>query len=215
MIDKANNRRNPEVDLYLAEGCGRCPLWRTPDCKVHPWQEELAILRTILLDSALTEEVKWKVPCYTFEGSNIPIMSAFKEYCSLSFFKGALLKDPNGILEKPSENTQAGRLLRFTDVQQIVALKPTIKAYIEEAIAVEKAGLDVKYKETTDFVIPEELINKLDEDPDFRTAFEALTPGRQRGYLLHFSAPKQAKTRAARVEKYRQKIFDGKGVHDR
>jgi len=215
MIDKATKGSNPEVDLYLAEGCGRCPLWRTPACKVHPWQEELALLRTILLGSALTEEVKWKVPCYTFKGSNVLILSAFKEYCSISFFKGALLKDAHGILEKPGENTQGGRLIRFTDLQKIETLKPMISAYIEEAVAVEKAGLTVTYKATADFEIPDELVDQFDEDPDFRTAFEALTPGRQRGYLLYFSAPKQAKTRVARVEKYRQKIFDGKGVHDR
>ncbi|MEZ4684065.1 MAG: YdeI/OmpD-associated family protein [Caldilineaceae bacterium] len=215
MTDTATERKNPEVDLYLAEGCGRCPLWRTPDCKVHPWAEELAALRLILLDTALTEELKWKVPCYTFEGNNILIMSAFKEYCSLSFFKGALLQDPEGILEKPGENTQAGRLIRFTDVQRIVDLASTIKVYIAEAIEVEKAGLDVEYKKVSDFDVPDELVDVFDEDPQFREAFDALTPGRQRGYLLHFAGAKQSKTRKARIKKYREQIFDGKGMHDR
>lgn len=215
MTDTTAERKNPEVDLYLTEGCGRCPLWRTPDCKVHPWAEELAALRPILLETELTEELKWKVPCYTFEGSNILIMSAFKEYCSLSFFKGALLKDPEGVLEKPGENTQAGRLIRFTDVQRIVELAPVIKAYVAEAIEVEKAGLDVVYKKTSEFEVPDELVDVFEEDPQFQEAFDALTPGRQRGYLLHFAGAKQSKTRRARIEKYRDQIFDGKGMHDR
>lgn len=215
MTSNNAQRMNPAVDLYLAEGCGRCPLWRTPDCKVHPWQAELAALRTILLDTALREEVKWKVPCYTFEGNNVLILSAFKEYCSLSFFKGALLKDHGGILEKPGENTQAGRLIRFTDVQRIVALESVIKAYVAEAIEVEKAGLDVEYKKTSEFEVPDELVDVFDEDPQFREAFESLTPGRQRGYLLYFSGAKQSKTRVSRIEKYRQQIFEGKGMHDR
>lgn len=203
------------VDDYLAVGCGRCSLGGTPDCKVHNWDEELARLRTILLDTALTEEVKWGVPCYTFEGSNILIMNAFKEYCSLNFFKGALLKDVEGILEKPGENTQAGRLIKFTDVDQIIELEATIKAYVQEAIEVEKAGLEVKYKDTSQFEYPEEFLAKLEDDPDLQAAFEALTPGRQRGYLLYFSGAKQSKTRASRVKKYRRKILDGKGFHDR
>lgn len=215
MTDNRTKRMNPAVDLYFAEGCGRCPLWRTPDCKVHSWQEEMKQLRAILLESALTEEVKWSVPCYTFENHNVSVLSALKEHCVLSFFKGALLKDPAGILEKPGENTQADRVIRFTDVQQIVALEATIKAYIEEAIAVEKAGLTFDYKQTSDFDMPDELIDKFDEDPDFRAAFEALTPGRQRGYLLHFSSAKQAKTRLSRIEKAVPQIFEGKGLHDR
>ncbi len=209
------NDMNPQVDQYLMVGCGRCPLGGTPNCKVHAWPAELAKLRTILLDCGLTEEVKWKVPCYTFQGNNVVVMSALKEYCSLGFFKGALLQDPHGILEKPGENTQAARLIRFTSVQEIVALEPIVKAYLAEAIAVEKAGLTVDFKQIEEFEIPEELVDKFDEDPDLRAAFEALTPGRQRGYLLHFAAPKQAKTRTARIEKYREQIFAGKGLHDR
>lgn len=214
MTDRATNPMNPGVDHYLAEGCGRCPLGGTPQCKVHTWPAVLATLRTILLASELTEEVKWKVPCYTVQGSNVLILSAFKEYCSVSFFKGALLTDPHQILEKPGENSQAARLLRFTDVQQVVALEPIIKAYIAEAIAVEKAALTVAFKTTAEFDIPEELVDQFDADPDFRAAFESLTPGRQRGYLLHFAAPKQAKTRAARIEKYRAQILAGNGLHD-
>ena len=209
------NQMNPQVDQYLMVGCGRCPLGGTPNCKVHAWPAELAKLRTILLDCGLTEEVKWKVPCYTFQGNNVVVMSALKEYCSLGFFKGALLTDPHEILDKPGENTQAARLIRFTSVQQIAALEPIVKAYLAEAIAVEKAGLTVAFKQIEEFDIPEELVDKFDEVPDLRAAFEALTPGRQRGYLLHFSAPKQAKTRAARIEKYREQIFAGKGLHDR
>ena len=206
---------NPAVDLYLAEGCGRCPLWQTPQCKVHDWQVELKALRPILLNCVLTEELKWKMPCYTFENNNVVLMSAFKEYCALSFFKGALLKDPQGILEKPGENTQAARLIRFTNVQQIVDLAPVISAYIAEAIAVEKAGLTVEFKQVDELAIPAELQDKFDDDPAFQMAFEALTPGRQRGYILHFAGAKQSSTRTSRIEKYTQKIFDGQGMYDR
>ena len=206
---------NPAVDLYLAEGCGRCPLWQTPQCKVHDWQVELKALRPILLNCGLTEELKWKMPCYTFENNNVVLMSAFKEYCALSFFKGALLKDPQGILEKPGENTQAARLIRFTNVQQIVDLAPVISAYIAEAIAVEKAGLTVEFKQVDELAIPAELQDKFDDDPAFQMAFEALTPGRQRGYILHFAGAKQSSTRTSRIEKYTQKIFDGQGMYDR
>ena len=206
---------NPAVDLYLAEGCGRCPLWQTPQCKVHDWQVELKALRPILLNCVLTEELKWKMPCYTFENNNVVLMSAFKEYCALSFFKGALLKDPQGILEKPGENTQAARLISFTNVQQIVDLAPVISAYIAEAIAVEKAGLTVEFKQVDELAIPAELQDKFDDDPAFQMAFEALTPGRQRGYILHFAGAKQSSTRTSRIEKYTQKIFDGQGMYDR
>ena len=206
---------NPAVDLYLAEGCGRCPLWQTPQCKVHDWQVELKALRPILLNCGLTEELKWKMPCYTFENNNVVLMSAFKEYCALSFFKGALLKDPQGILEKPGENTQAARLIRFTNVQQIVDLAPVISAYIAEAIAVEKAGLTVEFKQVDELAIPAELQDKFDDDPAFQMAFEALTPGRQRGYILHFAGAKQSSTRTSRIAKYMQKIFDGQGMYDR
>jgi uncharacterized protein YdeI (YjbR/CyaY-like superfamily) len=210
-----NGIMNPKVDTYLIEGCMRCSLGGTPDCKVNNWQEELKQLRMILLDCGLTEELKWSFPCYMFEDSNILLMSAFKEYCALSFFKGALLKDANGLLDKPGENTQAARLFRFTSVEEIIEMEPIIKAYVNEAIEVEEAGLKVEFKATSDLIIPEEFQNKLDENPALRTAFEALTPGRQRGYIIYFSGAKKSKTRALRVEKYMQRILNGKGLHDR
>lgn len=206
---------NPKIDNYFAVGCGRCPLGGTPDCKVHNWTDEMKLLRTFLLDSELTEELKWKVPCYTYDGTNVIILSAFKDYCSLSFFKGVLMKDPAGILEKPGENTQSDRLIRFTDVDRIIELEPIIRDYIEAAIEIEKAGLTVEYKDVSEYEIPEEFQIVLDEDPTVKAAFDALTPGRQKGYLLHFSGAKQSKTRTSRVEKSIPKILSGKGFHDR
>jgi uncharacterized protein YdeI (YjbR/CyaY-like superfamily) len=191
---------NPKVDGYLR--------------KSKQWQKELRALRKIFLDSPLTEEVKWRHPCYTFEGGNIAILGGFKEYCALTFVKGALLKDSNGILAKPGENTQAARVIRFTDVRQIVELEPILRAYIDEAVDVEKAGLKVKFKKITEFKLPEELQNKLDELPALKTAFSALTPGRQRAYILYFSAAKQPKTRASRVDKCVRQILNGKGLDD-
>jgi uncharacterized protein YdeI (YjbR/CyaY-like superfamily) len=191
---------NPKVDGYLR--------------KSKQWQEELRALRTIFLDSELTEEVKWRHPCYTFQERNIVIIGRFKECCMLNFVKGALLKDARGILVKPGENTQASRVIRFTNVQQIIELEPVLKAYINDAIEVEKAGLKVKFKKITEFKIPAELQNKFNEIPALKTAFTALTPGRQRAYLLYFSAAKQSKTREARVEKCMQQILKGKGLDD-
>jgi uncharacterized protein YdeI (YjbR/CyaY-like superfamily) len=191
---------NPKVDWYFS--------------KAEQWQEELAKLRTIVLECGLTEELKWGAPCYTFQKSNIVLIHVFKEYCALLFFKGALLKDAKGILIQQTNNVQAARQIRFTDAQQIVKLKTVVKAYIKEAIDVEKAGLKVSLKPTSEFTIPEEFQSKLDKIPDLKTAFEALTPGRQRGYILHFSAPKQAKTRESRVEKCMQQILNGKGLND-
>ncbi len=206
---------NPGVDNYLAVGCGRCPLGGTPECKVHNWTEPLVKLREILLTCDLTEEVKWSVPCYTVDGKNILLLSAFKNYCFISFFKGALLKDPQGVLIQPTKNSQADRQLRFTTVQQVAELEQVIKAYVREAIEVEKAGLEVAYKETAQFDVPDELQAVFDEDPAFREAFHALTPGRQRGYLLYFSGAKQSKTRTSRIEKCMPQIFEGIGLHDR
>jgi uncharacterized protein YdeI (YjbR/CyaY-like superfamily) len=182
--------------------------------KAKKWQEEMEKLRRISLGCGLTEELKWGKPCYTFQKSNIVIIQGFKESCALLFCKGALLNDPNGILEKPGENTQAARRIRFIKVREIVEMEPILKAYIYEAIAAEKAGLEVNYKKTSEFVIPEEFKNKLDKIPALKTAFEALTPGRQRGYILYFSAPKQSKTRESRVEKCMQQILNGKGLND-
>ena len=201
------------VDQYLEEGCGRCPLGSTPDCKVHTWTAELKLLRKIVLDCGLTEEVKWGVPCYTFQNKNIVLVSAFKEHCSLSFFKGALLGNPIGLLEKPGPNSQAARFFKFTGIREIQEQEEEIKAFIYEAIEVEKAGLKVAFKKNPE-PIPEELAQTFEEDPVLRAAFEALTPGRQRGYILYFSSPKQSKTRLARIEKSTENILNGMGMHD-
>jgi uncharacterized protein YdeI (YjbR/CyaY-like superfamily) len=194
------NKMNPRVDVYLS--------------KAKKWQEEVEKLRMIILDCQLTEELKWGKPCYTFQKSNIVLINGFKEYCALLFFKGALLNDANGILNKIGENTQAGRQIRFTNVREIVEMETILKAYIYEAIEVEKAGLKVNFKKNTELIFPEEFQNKLDENPALKTAFDELTPGRQRAYILYFSAPKQSKTRESRVEKCMQQILNGKGLND-
>ena len=194
------NGMNPKVDFYFN--------------KAKKWQEELEQLRTIVLDCGLTEELKWGCPCYTFQKSNIVLIHVFKEYCAILFFKGALLNDANGILIQQTKNVQAARQIRFTNVRQIVKTKSILKAYIYEAIEVEKAGLKVNFKKTREFKSPEEFQNKLAEIPALKTAFYALTPGRQRAYILHFSAPKQSKTRESRVEKCVQQILNGKGLND-
>src|SRR5579875_3777360 len=204
---------NPKVDAYLAQGCMRCKLGGTPDCKVHKWEEELKRLRAILLDCGLTEELKWSQPCYTYQKRNVVMMSAFKEYCSLNFMKGSLLKDAYGILVKPGENTQVGRQIRFTNVEDIIKMVAILKEYIHEAVEVEKSGERPKIKKNQE-PIPAEFQRKLDEMPDLKTAFEALTPGRQRAYILYFSAPKQSKTRESRIEKCMQNILEGKGLND-
>ena len=175
----------------------------------------MAKLRTILLGCPLAEELKWGKPCYTSENSNVVIIQGFKEYCALLFHKGVLLKDPKSILIQQTENVQAARQLRFTTVREIVQLKSVIKSYIDEAIAVEKAGLEVTYKKTSEFKIPAELQDRLNEDLAFKRAFKALTPGRQRGYLLYFSGAKQSNTREARIEKSIPQILEGKGLHDK
>ena len=168
----------------------------------------------IILDCQLTEELKWGCPCYTFQKSNIVLIHGFKEYCALLFFKGALLNDANGILIQQTENVQAARQIRFTNVREIVKMKTILKAYIYEAIEVEKAGLKVNFKKTIEFIIPEEFQKNLDKNPVLKTAFDALTPGRQRGYLFYFSQPKQSKTRESRVKKCMQQILNGKGLND-
>jgi uncharacterized protein YdeI (YjbR/CyaY-like superfamily) len=208
------NEMNPKIDNYLADGCGRCPLGGTNECKVHQWTEELKKLRTILLDCGLTEELKWGVPCYTYQNKNIVLISALRGYCAFSFFKGVLLKDPHNILEKPGENSQSDRVIKFTSVQQILESEEILKSYVSEAIEVEKSGLKVVFKKNPE-PIPEELQQKFDEDPFFKTAFEELTPGRQRGYILYFSQAKQAKTRVTRIEKCTPKILNGEGLHDK
>ncbi len=204
---------NTSVENYFVDGCMRCSLGGTPDCKVHQWTNELALLRRIVLSCGLTEACKWGVPCYTFENNNVVMISAFKGFCSISFFKGALLKDVESLLTKPGENAQAARLLKFTDARQITEIEAQIRAYIFEAIEVEKAGLKVEFKKNPE-PIPDELQARLDEDSVFRSAFEALTPGRQRGYIIHFSQPKQSSTRLSRIEKCTANILNGVGMHD-
>ncbi|WP_029272358.1 YdeI family protein [Flavobacterium sp. KJJ] len=191
---------NPKVDFYFN--------------KDQKWQEELEQLRIIALDCQLTEELKWGNPCYMYQKGNIVLIHAFKEYCAFLFFKGALLKDTNGIMIQQTENVQAARQIRFTDVKEIIELKEVLKMYIYEAIEIEKAGLKVDLKKTTEFAVSEEFQKKLDEDFNLKKAFESLTPGRQRAYLLHFSQPKQSKTRESRVEKYIPLILEGKGLND-
>jgi uncharacterized protein YdeI (YjbR/CyaY-like superfamily) len=194
------NRMNPKVDFYFS--------------KAKKWQEEIEKLRIVVLDCGLTEELKWGVPCYTFQKSNIVLIHVFKDYCALLFFKGALLNDANGILVQQTKNVQAARQIRFTNVREVVKLKSVLKAYIHEAIEVEKAGLKVPFKKTKEFEIPEEFQNKLNKTAALKKAFSALTPGRQRAYLLYFSAPKQSKTRETRIGKSMQQILNGKGLND-
>src|ERR1700756_3118994 len=191
----AQSRMNPQVEEYLR--------------KAKKWQEESKKLRRIILDCGLTEESKWGKPCYTFQSSNVVIIQGFKEYCALLFCKGALLKDANRILIQQTENVQAARQIRFTNAREIAEMEPLLKAYIHEAVEEEKAGLEVSYKKISEFAVPAELQTKLDAIPALKKAFQALTPGRQRGYLLYFAAPKQSKTREARIEKYTSQILKG------
>jgi len=193
-----------------------CFQWRKKlNCNPNQWQEEIEKLRTIILDCGLTEEVKWDKPCFTFQNSNIVIIIGFKENCALLFFKGALLSDPNDILIKPGENSRAARQIRFTSVREIAEMEPILKAYISEAIEVEKAGLKVALMANSDLIFPEEVLKIFAENPSLKTAFEQLTPGRQRAYNLYFSAPKLSKTRESRVEKSIPQILSGKGLNDR
>jgi len=191
---------NPKLDLFFE--------------KATKWQEELVKLREIVLDCGLTEELKWGVPCYTFNKTNVIILGGFKDYCFISFLKGVLLHDSENILQKPGENTQSGRIIPFTDIQKIIDMKQTLKAYIYEAIEVEKAGLKVESNSKTELVFPDELLQKFDSDSTFKTAFEALTPGRQRAYNIYFSGAKQSKSRESRIESYVQRILNGKGFND-
>ena len=191
---------NPKVDWFFAK-----------DTK---WQKEYEKLRTIILDCGLIEELKWGCPCYTFENTNIVLIHGFKEYCALLFFKGALLNDPNGILIQQTKNVQSARQIRFTNVREIVKMEKILKAYVYEAIEVERAGLKVKLKKTSEFKTPEEFQKRLDKNTALKKAFDELTPGRQRAYIFYFSQAKQSKTREARVEKYLNKILDGKGLDD-
>lgn len=191
---------NPKVDFFFT--------------KAKKWKEEYEKMRTIAIDCGLVEELKWGCPCYTFEKRNIVLIHGFKDYCAFLFFKGALLKDPKGILIQQTENVQAARQVRFTSVKEIEKLKATLKAYIYEAAELEESGAKMNYKKTSEFTMPDEFRSKLDKSPALKKAFEALTPGRQRGYLLYFSSAKQAKTRESRIEKYMPQILEGKGIED-
>ena len=182
--------------------------------KANKWQNEYKELRMIVLECGLQEELKWGFPCYTFQNSNIVLIHGFKNYCALLFHKGALMKDANGVLIQQTENVQSARQIRFTNIREIRELGTLLSDYVNEAIELEKAGLKVTFKKSTEFKIATEFQNKLDELPALKIAFDALTPGRQRAYLLHFSAPKQSKTRASRVERCMQKIISGKGLND-
>ena len=194
------NKTNPKVDFFFN--------------KARKWSEEYERLRTIVLDCGLTEELKWGCPCYTVQKRNVVLIHGFKEYCALLFFKGALLKDAEGILVQQTANVQSARQIRFTNARQIVKMKTILKAYIRQAIEVEKGGLKVRFKKTAEFAVPEEFQNKLDANPSLKKAFKALTPGRQRAYLFYFSGAKQSKTRESRVEKCVQQILVGKGLDD-
>ena len=194
------NNMNPKVEFYFK--------------KAGKWQKEVEVLRTITLDCGLIEELKWGVPCYTFQKSNIVLIHDFKDYCALLFFKGALLKDTKGILIQQTKNVQAARQIRFTSVQEIIKMERTVKAYIKEAIEVEKAGLKVAYKKVAAYSVPEEFQKRLNKSSALKTAFKSLTPGRQRAYLLHFSSPKLPKTRESRIEKSVPQILKGKGLDD-
>ena len=205
---------NTSVDQYFVDGCGRCPLGGTADCKVHTWQSAMRRLRTIVRDCGLTEVCKWGVPCYTFEGKNVIMISAFKEYCCISFFKGALLSDKKNLLTKPGPNSHAARLFKFTNEEEIGLIEDDIKAYILEAVDIEKRGVAVPVQKKPES-LPEELESRFAEDPGFKAAFEALTPGRQRGYILHFTQAKQSKTRIARIDKCMPMILSGIGLHDK
>jgi uncharacterized protein YdeI (YjbR/CyaY-like superfamily) len=195
-----NNKMNPKVDEFLN--------------KTKKWQEEMKRLRAIVLDCDLMEELKWRQPCYTFQNDNVVIIGGFKEYCALMFFKGALLHDPHNILIQQTENVQAGRQIRFTNVEEINKMEPILKEYIYEAIENDKKGLEIDFKETKEFSMPLEFKNKLNENPTLKNAFEALTPGRQRAYILYFAAPKQSITRKSRIEKCIPQILSGKGLND-
>lgn len=191
---------NPKVDFYFK--------------KAKKWQKELEQLRSIMLDCHLNEELKWGVPCYTFEKSNIVLIHDFKDYCAILFHKGSLMKDPHGILIQQTENVQSARQVRFTSLAEIKKLEPILKEYVFEAIEIKEAGLKVEFKKVSEYKVPEEFEKKLAEMPALKKAFYALTPGRQRGYLLHFSSAKQSKTRESRIEKYMRQILDGKGLED-
>lgn len=205
---------SPLVDLFFIDGCGRCKLYKTAACKVHTWKLELQALRQIALNSGLTEELKWKQPCYTINGKNILIVSAFKESCIINFMKGALLKDPRAILEMPGENSNSSRFIRFKNIDRIIELENTITEYIKEAIEIEQSGLKIISKKVEDYPMPEELNQEFKSDIAFKNAFYSLTPGRQKAYLIYYSSAKQSATKISRIQKTKEAIFNGKGMNE-
>lgn len=205
---------NPLIDAYLADGCGRCKYGGTPDCKVHRWEKELVLLRKIILSCGLMEELKWSVPCYTFKNKNVLILAAFKEYCAVSFFKGSLIQDEVGLLQKQSEHSQAVRLLKITALNDILQHEDTIRDYVHQAIELESAGIKVP-TEKPDLIFPEELKHRFDILPALKKAFLALTYSKQRAYVLHFSSPKNTATRKTRIDKAMNDIMQGKGLNEK
>ncbi len=208
------NPTNPLVDLYLADGCGRCARYKTADCSTQHWRRELSELRTLALQSGLTEELKWKHPCYTLNGKNVVILGAFREYCVMTFLKGSIMGDPAQILEFQGENSQIAKSARIRKPGSLGSLAETLKAYLAEAIELEKSGAKVERAAPGDFPIPEELAAAFEESPEFHDAFRSLSPGRQRSYIIFISGAKQAKTREARVEKSMDGIYAGKGHNE-
>jgi uncharacterized protein YdeI (YjbR/CyaY-like superfamily) len=202
------------VESYFADGCGRCDLYRTPQCKVHRWAEPLVALRALLQTTELSETMKWGSPCYTVDGTNVLMLTSYKDFCCLSFFRGALLTDPDGLLVPPGPNSQAGRLLKFTSIDDVHAQRDAALRFVEEAIALTRAGTKVAFAKNPE-PMPEELQAALDADPTLQDAFDALTPGRQRSYILHVGGAKQAKTRVSRAGKVGPKIRSGKGFNER
>ena len=204
---------NPQVDKYLIDGCMRCKYGGTPQCKVHNWREELEMLRQIVLETGLTEEIKWGAPVYTHKGKNIVSVGALKESANIGFFKGVLLTDKHKILQQQG-NLQSDRIIKFTNVKDIEKVKDGLKEYVLEAIEIEESGKKVEFKKNPE-PIPNELLEAFEQDPAFKKAFYALTAGRQRGYIIHFSQPKQSQTRIGRIEKYKEQIFNGIGLNDK
>lgn len=207
------NKPNPKVDKYLTDGCMRCKFGGTPKCKVLNWVDELELLRQIVLETGLSEEIKWGVPVYTSRGKNVVMVNALKESANIVFFKGVLLTDEHKILQQQG-NLQSGRIVKFTNANEIKKLKDVLKSYVLEAIAIEESGKKAEFRKNPE-PIPDELLQTFEDDPAFKKAFYALTPGRQRGYIIHFSQPKKTQTRSERIEKYKEQILDGTGLNDK
>ena len=204
-----------DIDTYFNSGCGRCKLFDTPACKVHTWHQALDLLRKLILESTnLNEEMKWGMPCYTLNNKNVLMLAAFKEYCSLSFFKGALMTDPDKLMESPGENSQAVKQFKFRSIEEVKNHKDAIKSFIYEAIELEQKGAKITFKKATEYAVPEEFQHRMDRDSALKEAFYKLTPGRQRAYLLHFGQAKQSSTRETRIDKCRPTILAGKGLNE-